>query len=439
MPEIHSSLDLAAKIPLTILSIQASAGDLCGSLKQNGGLTVKMKILDLEIQGYRSLKDVKWQPEDLNVVIGPNGTGKSNLLRLLEMISVSSQGRLSRFIQSQGGMEPLVWDGSAPKISLCLKSMPVEKVKDINSGGFIYTLELVRLGKGSSYRIEREKLEKHAETDIQKAGNRGLFIDRTGTKRQIYDDRHKERLPLEEEFSEDETLLSAASGPFTGNKIITSFQKQLASWTVYHDLDVGQSSGIRQSAVSRIEKSVEPDGQNLVAVLHTLYTGERGFKREIDNAMRAAFGNDFEELIFPPAADQRIQLRIRWKSLMREQSAADLSDGTLRFLLLLTILGSPSPPPLIAIDEPETGLHPSMLPIIAEYAYEASRRSQVIITTHSPQLLDAFGERKPAVTVTGWKNGETVLRTLGSRELDHWLREYSLGSLYTSGELEGMV
>src|SRR4051794_34893648 len=82
-------------------------------------------------------------------------------------------------------------------------------------------------------------------------------------------------------------------------------------------------------------------------------------------AMRAAFGNDFEKLVFPPAADQRIHMRIRWRSLKREQSAADLSDGTLRFLFLLAVLANPSPPPVIAIDEPETGLHPSMFPIVA--------------------------------------------------------------------------
>jgi predicted ATPase len=89
--------------------------------------------------------------------------------------------------------------------------------------------------------------------------------------------------------------------------------------------------------------------------------------------MAAAFGDEFEELVFPPAADQRVQMRIRWKSLKREQSAADISDGTLRFLLLLTILASPEAAPLIAIDEPETGLHPSMLPIIA--SMRARRRS----------------------------------------------------------------
>jgi predicted ATPase len=154
--------------------------------------------------------------------------------------------------------------------------------------------------------------------------------------------------------------------------------------------------------------------------------------------MRAAFGNDFEELVFPPAADQRIQLRVRWRTLKREQSAADLSDGTLRFLFLLTVLASPSTGPVIAIDEPETGLHPSMLPIIAEYAVDAATRSQVILTTHSPQVLDSFNDTRPATTIAKWSKGETTFHVVDEKELSYWLKDYSLGTLFRSGELESM-
>ncbi len=187
-----------------------------------------------------------------------------------------------------------------------------------------------------------------------------------------------------------------------------------------------------------MEKRVDPDGQNLISVLHTLYSGDRDFKRDIDSAMRAAFGDDFEELVFPPASDQRIQMRVRWKSLKREQSAAELSDGTLRFLFLLTVLANPSPAPIIAIEEPETGLHPSMLPLVAEFAVDAANRGQVILTTHSPQLLDAFVGTQPTTTVATWQDGETILQTLNGETLDYWLQEYSLGTLFQSGELEQM-
>ena len=115
--------------------------------------------------------------------------------------------------------------------------------------------------------------------------------------------------------------------------------------------------------------------------------------------MSAAFPDDYNELLFRETEPNRIQLYIRRKHGHREDSAADLSDGTLRFLLLLTILATPDPPPLIAIDEPESGLHPSMLPIIAEFAAAAATRTQVILSTHSPQMLDAFGDALPAATL----------------------------------------
>jgi predicted ATPase len=134
-----------------------------------------------------------------------------------------------------------------------------------------------------------------------------------------------------------------------------------------------------------------------------------------------------------------VQLRVRWKSLRSEQSAADLSDGTIRFLLLLAILANPNPPGLIAIDEPETGLHPSMLPLVAEHAAEAAQRTQVILTTHSAQLLDAFTATPPTTTVTRWEDGETRLSVVDGEELARWLDAYTLGALFRSGELEGMA
>ena len=124
--------------------------------------------------------------------------------------------------------------------------------------------------------------------------------------------------------------------------------------------------------------------------------------------------------------------------MLCEQSAADLSDGTLRFLFLLAVLANPKQPSLIAIDEPETGLHPSMLPIVAEYARDASRQTQVIFTTHSPEFLDAFGKEPPTTTVAEWINGETKLRIIAGEELQYWLDKYSLGELFRSRQLESM-
>ncbi len=394
-----------------------------------------MKIVQLDIQGFRSLKNVSWRPGDLNVVIGPNGSGKSNLLRMLEMISAAAQGRLSRYVQAEGGFVQLLWDGQSKGITSHLRTSAEQKtfsqsgLAEIRLPPLLYEIMLINPGADGSYRVQHELL-RHSDKYV-------TYFSRTGFTVQIFDGEESGNLRADT-ISAEEAVLPIVDNPFSPNTETRDFRLKLENWSIYQDVRVDQSALIRQAPVSRLEQRVAPDGQNLVNVLHTLYTSDRQFKQDINDAMFAAFGEDFDELIFPPAADQRVQMRVRWKTLKREQSTADLSDGTLRFLFLMTVLASPNPPPLIAIDEPETGLHPSMLPIIAEFAAEAATRTQVIFTTHSDSFLDAFRDTRPTTTVAKWENGETILKTIEGEALDYWLQEYSLGSLFRSGELEEM-
>jgi len=394
-----------------------------------------MKILRLNTKGFRSLKDISWEPEDLNVVIGPNATGKSNLLRMLELISVSAGGGLGKYVQKWGGMEPLVWDGSADQIDYSVKTSPLDSWRREDRDSLTYELTMERLGKSSSFRISHELLGNYNPVERGERREPFKFLERQKTHGVVFDEQERS-LAKPDAIREEESLLSLSGGPLAINHVVAEFCSELAGWCVYHDFHVNADAVIRQPVVTRYEKRVEPDGQNLVSVLHTLYTGDRDFRDGIDEAMRTAFGDHYDGLAFPPAAEQRIQLGIHWKPLRRVQTASDLSDGTLRFLFLLAVLASPSPAPVIAVDEPEMGLHPSMLPIIAEYAVEASSRAQVIFTTHSAQFLDAFGDTNPSATVTKWVAGETRLTKLQGDVLDYWLKEYSLGSLFHSGELE---
>lgn len=395
-----------------------------------------MRIRKLAIEGYRSLRSVTWNPGSLNVLIGPNGSGKSNLLRMLELLSISARGQLGGHVQKSGGMDSLLWDGRSDGMKFVLETSPVEEGRNIETDSLTYEMKMERLGKGSSYRIGYELLGNYSRYRRGERTEPFKLLERSPRHAVVFDETERGFAAPQESLCEEESLLSLASGPFTQNHFIPPFQKYLAAWTVYHDLHVNMDAPIRQPVVARYETRVAPDGQNMINVLHTLYTGDRDFKSDIDVAMSAAFGDDFEELVFPPAADQRIQLRVRWKTLRREQSAADLSDGILRFLFLLTVLASPNPAPLIAIDEPENGLHPSMLPLVAEYALDASERTQVILTTHSPQFLDAFRDVLPTSTVVTWEEGETHLHIPQEEELARWLEEYSLGALFRSGELE---
>jgi len=397
-----------------------------------------MRLLRLEVQGFRSLYDITWTPGDLNVVIGPNSSGKSNLLKVLELLSLSARGEMGRYVQREGGIEPLVWDGSVSRVRFKIRTSPISPDRDIERESLTYSLDLARLGKTSAYRIEHELLGNYYRLEHGETDQPFKLLERTPRKAVVYDQQEQGLVAPEESVPEEETLLSLAAGPFTANRLISLYQKEIAGWWIYQDFQTHREAPVRQPGVARAETSAAPDGSNLVQVLHTLYASNRQFKRDLNAAMVAAFGDDFEELVFPPAADQRVQLRVRWKCLQREQTMADLSDGTLRFLLLIAVLANPEPPALIAIDEPETGLHPSMLPIVAEYASEAASRTQVILTTHSAEFLDAFRDTLPTTTVTRWEEGKTVLRVLSGADLHHWLQGYTLGKLYRSGELEGM-
>jgi predicted ATPase len=385
----------------------------------------------LKVQGFKSLKDATWEPGRLNVLIGPNGSGKSNLLSAISFLQNGAEGDLAQEILRQGGVSPLLWDGQAREISWDV-SASSRSFRTYTHKSMDYKIQLSRLGETSSYRIERESLDLYREIDfsfLTREPGRIVTVDGNGDKREA---------PAGS-IRDDQTLLSTFAAPFD-NPGVVLFRDSLIGWSIYQDIHVGQTAPLRKSAVARVEDRISPDGQNLIPVLHTLYTGNREFKRALDAAMSAAFGRDYEELVFPPAADQHIQLRIRWKSLRTEQSAANLSDGTLRFLLLVAIFATPNPGDVIALDEPETGLHPSMLPIVAELAAEASQRTQVILSTHSADLLDAFSEVSvPTTTVASIVDGETRLSVIDGEELKRWLEKYRLGALMRSGELEGLA
>jgi predicted ATPase len=379
-----------------------------------------MGIEELTIKGFRSLRDVTWKPGKLNVVIGPNGSGKSNLLRGLDLLHAVATGNLGNEILRDGGIAPLLWDRQRKTIEW--------KVKATVAGApYAYEIAIERLGNSSSFRASKESLSSERPL-IVRTSEASIVLDKAGN-----------TFDPGEMVSEEQPVLPRVVFPSLVDPQILSFQKFLANWAVYPSFRVDQDSLVRQAVVARFEQRIAPDGQNLVPVLHTLYSSDRKFKRSVDAAMRAAFGRDYEELLFPPAARQRVQLGLRWRSLKTEQSAADLSDGTLRFLLLIAILTNPEPSDLIAIDEPETGLHPGMLPLVAELAAEAAERTQVIFTTHSPQFLDAFEGDPPTTTVAQWEDGATQLSVLDGEELRRWLTTYSLGSMFISGELEGMA
>jgi len=396
-----------------------------------------MAIRQLEVRDYRSFHDTIWRPGNLNLLVGPNGSGKSNLLRLLELISNVAKGRLGTALKESSGMLPLLWDHQASAFGWKLTMDPVDSGRDPVRDVLTLECELENIPRTSSYQIAKDSLGNWVRFDQGLEKSPYWIYERDERRAMVYDQR-SHGLVRFDELDPNESLLSQISDPRT-NPIPTHVRRFLEGWRVYHDVHVERGSTMRSPATTQYAKLVEPDGSNLVSVLHTLYTTDRAFKQQVSEGMRAGFGDQFEELVFQPAAAQQIQLAVQWRSSKEPHAGQDLSDGTLRFLFLLTVFASPEPATLIAIDEPEIGLHPSMLPIVAEYAAEAAGRTQVVMTSHSPVFLDAFSQLAPQVTLLHWEDGHTQLFPLPQEILSRWLERYRLGELFTSGELEALA
>lgn len=355
-----------------------------------------MILEELKVEGFRSLKSVTWKLGRLNVLIGPNGGGKSNLLSALDLLRIAlAEGELKKAVYRMGGMGALVWDGQASEIRVALRTD--SKVRA--------ALTMRRLGASGGFEeeFEGEFLHLHAAHG---------------------------------KFGAAPPALESAARKAENAQELSRF---LQSWSIHRDVRTDLNSELRRTSVSRQERRVESDGQNLIAVLHSLYLGDRGFEEFLDKAMSAAFPNDYDKLIFPPEANGRVELRVRRKHRKYDDSSGDLSEGTLRFLLLMTILGGPDLAPLIAIDEPEMGLHPRMMSIVAEVAANAAVKSQIILTTHSPEMLDAFSDEVPTTTVVTSNGSETELKTIGGEELKRWIDNYSFGKFAFSGEAEAVL
>jgi predicted ATPase len=375
-----------------------------------------MFIERLAVKGFRSLADVVWEPGKLNVLIGPNGGGKTNLLKVVRLLKASAVGQLGKFVQREGGMQPMVWDGSAKSIEIECRSRFL--------GEYMANYIIVLGHVDALYRIRREQLV--ADEGIPGGPN---LLSRRGSKASVVTDDNGRREIKSDEFKRSETLLSVI-GPLGPSEMVHQFSSYLSQSSLYGVIDLDSS---REPKVVAFEQTVDEDGDNFITTLHNAYSN-RNFERDMNLAMSAAFGSDFEKLVFPPAANQRIQMRVRWKSLKNDPT--DVSDGTLRFMFLVTALANPNRPEFIAIEEPETGLHPLMLPIIADFSAEAAQHSQIVFTTHSPAFLDAIGKHNPTITVVEAREGKTHLRNVSGEELEYWLKRFTLGDIYQSGELE---
>jgi len=211
---------------------------------------------------------------------------------------------------------------------------------------------------------------------------------------------------------------------------------ELQHWICYRDIDVGPEAKVRQPALIRSDTMLLDDGSNLSSVLYVIQQEHPDDWDDIVGILRTAYP-DFVKLTVPAGGGDG-KVNLRWFERPYEKQGLSpnlLSDGTLKLLSLIAILKGPDPPPLICIDEPELGLHPDWIELVAELMQDAAARTQVIVATHSPHIVAKLDPDQ--VIVTEKENGETRLERLSATDLEKWLRDFNLADLWLAGHIGG--
>ncbi len=381
--------------------------------------------------------------ERLNVLIGPNGSGKSNVLELIGLLAAAPSD-LAAAVRSLGGMHDLLWKGPGAADYFAVEAQTNLLVPGGTPKTVDYRLALARDGQ-STWRVLDESLGTHSPgaSAEQPGGGElapyrrnhpdvaagGGFLQATAADGQTYAEvvLHSE---LHSQRSITAVRRSARSYP-----TLTRFAEALEGIRQYRSWPVGPTSALRSpcGADARTDR-LEPSLDNLPARL-------AAFKR--DPAAKQALlsglteiGEAFTDLEIVPEGG-RLTLYLH-EGPARSIAASRLSDGTLRYLALLTILLDPTPPPLITIEEPELGLHPDLINSLARHLVAASERTQLVVTTHSEVLVSALKERPEAIVVCERHDGRTAFRRLSANEVGPYLERYQLGELWLRGHVGGV-
>ncbi len=372
----------------------------------------------LTFKGYKSFYDKTALPlGDLNILIGANQSGKSNLLDLLDLLNQASQRKLQTGLSERGGIDNVLSWESKESLSMHL-SMNGEAAP-------IFELELAKGVYGATITSEKfDGIELHSDSALKQFP----------TISSGFDERELSAVQLErvgKQGDDGQRFLS-----------LVSFLKNI---TVHHYFNTTKNSPMRNADfigahISGLPPTrLAPNGDNLTSVLY-LIAHEPKYRdslEEIEFTLHRAFST-FKRLTFPPISQGKTIVSWEDTRTTRAVPATFLSDGTLRFMCLLAALYDPEPPSLLCIDEPEAGLHPDMLRLLAAVIQEASERMQIIISTHSADLL-TYLESPDSIIVCESENGRSLPKKLDGDELKGWLERYSLGELWKQGELGGLT
>jgi len=364
------------------------------------------------------------QLRPLNVVVGPNGSGKSNLIEAIELIR-SAPKELLTPIRDGGGVRDWLWKGAIKKLPVATIDAVFEYPKGPTN--LRYVLSFTEVGQ------RFEILDERIENEKPDAGHeKPYFYYHFENGHGVLNVKGNERRLQYEEIDPTASILSQRKDPDQYPEL-TFLGNNFAKMRLYREWSFGRYTPPRLAQKADLPNDLlEADCSNLGLVLNRLRR-EPEMKRKLLDALRVLYDgiDDFDVQI------EGGTVQVFFHEGRFTIPATRLSDGTLRYLCMLAILCHPNPPPLICIEEPELGLHPDVLPKLAELLKEASNRTQLIVTTHSDVLVDAMSDTPESVLVAEKTDSGTSLTRLNAEKLKPWLEKYRLGQLWTRGEIGG--
>ena len=413
-----------------------------------------MLLRRLKVSGLLSFgpKGVDLPMAPLNVLIGPNGSGKSNLLEAIALLK-AAMSDLAEPIGRRGGPDEFFWKGpNGPAGDThTVKMETIVDVPPLKELGYDVP-PMEELGRD----IPLTKALQHVlkvGSFVGKIGVVGEHVVPLDAKLHRSEHRAFElsfgshvdelmsghRLPAVENSSHPIIKITAHAEPvasmlhFSHSQLeLLYLKKTYEAIRLYRNWSFGPDAPLRVPCGAHGRSDfLEEDGRNLALVLSQFY-GDH--KRAVLDALRSLYDGivDFR----CPVTGGTVGLFLEEKD-NRAIPATLISDGTLRYLCLLAVLLHPEPPPLICIEEPELGLHPDLLPTVSDLMLDASKRSQLVVTTHSDVLVDTLTDQPESVVICEKHDGETEMRRLDKADLSKWLGDYSLGNLWMDGELGG--
>lgn len=359
-------------------------------------------IDSITLHGFKSIERLdKFPLSRLTVLIGANGAGKSNFVDFFRMLRSFADEAFQKYVIASGGGDGFLFLG--PKVTRAISSRI-----EFGINAYEFTLQPTASG---TLQIATEAGEY--------CGN-SISIGKGALESKI-----KERRNARSEWNP-----SAYGVP---HYVYAS----VSSWTVYHFHDTSSLSPMRRDQSVRDWERFHHDASNIAAFLFHLRENQPDSYTLIRDTVQliAPFFDDFLLRVQKRGADESIRLEWQQKGSDFPFQPNQLSDGTIRFICLATALLQPDPPATIVIDEPELGLHPYAISLLSDLIKSASERTQVIISTQSPALLDYFSPEE--IVTVNRKSGRSTFERLDSKELAVWLEDYSVGELWQKNVVQG--